>query len=608
LKLYNPPSSTFMTNTNIFSQVQFSFSFIKKEASMSKQDQAQISAKHPRSRQTSKQSDSSRPVPKQPAHEDIEGWKAYWIQQGQPWRIDPEIDEERQKYLTERRNIIPDIEQNLYPLKNIQLSRADIEWLLVTHEHADLKGPLDWHDESHREHEGLDLRGADLRGVDLQNLPLTGLCGGLDWEEWSWNIYGEDAHEIFSEAGIHLEQANLSGAHLEGASLVGAHLAAAHFEKAYLEKAYLSAANAAKANFSRSHSREADFMDARLEEASFAEASMQKAIFSGAYLKRAYFVETHLEEADFCLANLEMVNFAGAYLSKAVLGAQPKDEIFEGPHLEGASFFEAHLEGATLENAYLGGKQVDAEDWEQIKFWYMRFPTRFQPENMHMIEPADLARAYFDAETKLDNAWLGSKQHGFVSLADVHWRDVNITTLQWDNVRVLGEECQARQKRRHGQSKEQAVRLKEHERAVRTYRQLSTLLLAQGLNEDASRFSYRAQQLQRIVWRLQRNFGRYVFSVIINLLAGYGYKPWRSFVTYLVVIAAFALIYHQLGTHLPWNEAVVISMTAFHGRGFFSDQFHPGDPQALVAAIEAFVGLLIEVTFIATLTQRLFGK
>jgi hypothetical protein len=49
-------------------------------------------------------------------------------------------------------------------------------------------------------------------------------------------------------------------------------------------------------------------------------------------------------------------------------------------------------------------------------------------------------------------------------------------------------------------------------------------------------------------------------------------------------------------------------MTAFHGRGFFPDQFHPGDPQALVAAIEALVGLLIEVTFIATLTQRLFGK
>lgn len=78
--------------------------------------------------------------------------------------------------------------------------------------------------------------------------------------------------------------------------------------------------------------------------------------------------------------------------------------------------------------------------------------------------------------------------------------------------------------------------------------------------------------------------------------------------TYLLVIGIFTVLYHQLGAHLAWNEAVVISMTAFHGRGFFPDQFHPGDPQALVAAIEAFVGLLIEVTFIATLTQRLFGK
>lgn len=62
--------------------------------------------------------------------------------------------------------------------------------------------------------------------------------------------------------------------------------------------------------------------------------------------------------------------------------------------------------------------------------------------------------------------------------------------------------------------------------------------------------------------------------------------------------------HNLLGTHPAWNEAIVISMTAFHGRGFFPEQFHPGDPQALAAAIEAFVGLLIEITLIATLTQR----
>jgi hypothetical protein len=59
---------------------------------------------------------------------------------------------------------------------------------------------------------------------------------------------------------------------------------------------------------------------------------------------------------------------------------------------------------------------------------------------------------------------------------------------------------------------------------------------------------------------------------------------------------------------LSWNEAIVVSMTAFHGRGFFSSVFQPGDPQAAVAEAEAFIGLFIEITFIATFTQRFFAR
>src|SRR5215831_18097507 len=91
-------------------------------------------------------------------------WKAYWTAHGQPWRTEPEIDTERQKYLAERRTIKPDIEQGKYPFRDIKLTRADIEWLLATHEHS--RGPLDWSDTSQREREGLDLRGANLRSVN----------------------------------------------------------------------------------------------------------------------------------------------------------------------------------------------------------------------------------------------------------------------------------------------------------------------------------------------------------------------------------------------------------------------------------------------------------
>src|SRR5439155_21516309 len=102
------------------------------------------------------------------------------------------------------------------------------------------------------------------------------------------------------------------------------------------------------------------------------------------------------------------------------------------------------------------------------------------------------------------------------------------------------------------------------------------------------------------------------FSLFMDPLSGSGYKPWRSFVAYLVVIPAFATAYfvigRTVGPALSPLGSFVFSMTSFHGRGFFPGGIGLDDPLTVLAALEAFVGLLIEVTFIATLTQRLFGK
>ena len=103
-------------------------------------------------------------------------------------------------------------------------------------------------------------------------------------------------------------------------------------------------------------------------------------------------------------------------------------------------------------------------------------------------------------------------------------------------------------------------------------------------------------------------------SLFFDLLAAYGYSPLRSAVAYVFIIVSFSIIYFALGSnmprhyHLEWYEALVVSLTAFHGRGFFSNQFTPGDPQSFVAAAEAVIGLLIEISFIATFTQRFFDK
>jgi hypothetical protein len=150
------------------------------------------------------------------------------------------------------------------------------------------------------------------------------------------------------------------------------------------------------------------------------------------------------------------------------------------------------------------------------------------------------------------------------------------------------------------------------EYALQAYRQLAIALRAQGVSEWADHFAYRGQVVERqVLWRRHR-YLRYFGSLFLALISGYGYRPIRSFITYVLVILGFAAAYLFLGnangSPLQWNEAIVISMTAFHGRGFFSAVFQPGDVQAAVAAVEAFIGLLIEIVLIATFTQRFFAR
>jgi uncharacterized protein YjbI with pentapeptide repeats len=428
-----------------------------------------------------------------------EEWYAYWQAQDQPWRTEPEIDTKRQKELAQCRATMPDIEKGIYPFKGMKLSRADVEWLLATHENG--QGPVDWSDESQRGREGIDMRGADLRQVDLSGLPLACMIGGLNMMQ---NQAINSDHR--RKAAVALDGANLRNAHLEGAILYN--------------------------------------------------ASVRGAALQGAFLQ---------------IAKVRWARMEGSRM--------------RGVHLEGADLRSAHLEGNTLAQACLDG--------------------------------TDLRSAFFDAASSLTT--LGSKEAtGLVS--GVRWGGVERTRVDWSQVIMLGDERIAKKQTNRD------LRLASLHQAVRAYRKLAVELQEQGLNDEAARFAYRAHVLQKSVRRFQilqsdvklrqrmQALGIWLFSWFLFLLAGYGYKPVRSFLAYLFVIFGFAASYYLLGLpnvgphHLVWYEAIVVSMTAFHGRGFFADQFRPGDPQAFVAAFEAFVGLIIEVTFIATLTRRLFGQ
>jgi len=348
----------------------------------------------------------------------------------------------------------------------------------------------------------------------------------------------------------------------------------------------------------------------------------------------------HLEGADLRSAHLEGANLRKAYLEGARLNfAHLEGAVLRRVQLAGADLLGVHLEGGDLSDTHLEGRTYapDDPDYLRIRAWNKDFPTT--------LPPAYLKGAVLDAATSLNDITLGDGRRGGVRVADVRWGGANLAVVDWtpliEPVAELGDEraaCawkpsafsefkdrfslkeQPAGRRKHAEMQKQ-WRLQVYRAAVRANRQLATALRDQGMNEEADQFAYRAQVLQRQVFWQQGKRGRAAFSWVLDRVAGHGYKPQRSLYTYLGVLFGFAALYFLVGNgllafglpvsqfhDLPWYEAVILSVSSFHGRGFFQPLQSPGDPVAMIAAVEAVFGLFIEVSFIATFTQRYFGK
>jgi uncharacterized protein YjbI with pentapeptide repeats len=586
-------------------------------------------------------SEQSEPATRPGSH-DRDGWRAYWIAQGQPWRLEPEIDAERKYLLSRARGIEPSPKQNRYPFKDVALTRADVEWLLATHEGG--HGPVAWADETQRVREGLDLRGADLRGVSLRGLPLArvrgGLAGGLP--------------EQVAAAAVVLEEADLREAHLEGAELHGARLAGAdlrkvsaesialseaHLEGADLRGAVLRRANLRTARLEGTNLGEAHLEGVRLHDADLFRARLREAGLAGAALNKARIEDAdlhhaHLEGAELREARAKRANFFGAHLEGATLfGARLEEAILSGARLDGADLRRARLGDANLEAAHLHGAALRGTHLEGANLFAARLEGSSLPDDVVArvrewrtwrdfpadLPPADLRGAFFDSGTNLREIVLGDEAHGSTPTADLTWGGANLAVVKWHLEKgrrrflVLGDEQEARRRReRDGKVKDNEAQIGWLEAAVRANRQLAVALQEQGLDEIAAVYAYRGQVLQRhLLWR-ERRLGRWLFSLSLAALGGYGYRMWRILVAYVLCISVSALAYFVLGQvgyghPLPLHEAFLVSITAFHGR-VFAEQFNPETPQAWVTAGEAVAGLVVEGVFIAMLAQRFFGK
>jgi uncharacterized protein YjbI with pentapeptide repeats len=470
-------------------------------------------------------------------------------------------------------------------------------------DHGDRKGPLD----------GVPLTGADVYYLAART--LAGAEGNVGEAMERLRRARDDA----LRGNVVLLDLNLSGANLINARLGGAFLGGARLSGAILSYATLTEAILSVAALDRAHLEGADLSGASLRNATLTEANLHEATLTGANLRNATLTEAILNHATLTEANLTGTTLTGAdltdtTLTRATLTSATLTEAnlsrawLDRTDLSWATLTGADLGGATLTEADLRNATLDRADLSAAML------TRATLSGATLIG-ADLEDAELQGATliscRMDSATIltGIQLDTHTQLGDIVWNGAPLTRVDWGKAPRLGDEDAITE------AKTRADRISALRDATRAYRGLATALRSQSMSIPASRYRLREQRLERRAGRLERHYGAWLFSWLLDLVSGYGEEPGRIFTAYLVVVLGFAAAYmgvtHFLETELSAlrpDEALVLSLTSFHGRGFFPGFLQLGDWVARLGAAEAVIGLFIELILIATFSRRFLGN
>jgi hypothetical protein len=314
-----------------------------------------------------------------------------------------------------------------------------------------------------------------------------------------------------------------------------------------------------------------------------------------------------LEEADLRGANLSRVRLCQAILRNASV---------EGACLFGADLYRAELQGARCEKTDLRQVELFGADLDHAWLWDADFrgaslartslcATHFRGAD---LRGADLTGAWMDSTTRFRAVKLDADTR----VGQVVWNSVPLIQVDWARMPATGEEADIKGKKR-------AERIQAIFAAQQAYDGLAVVLQNQGIKEWASRYHLRALRLERRAQLLRGHLLNWFVSWLIDMLSGYGQYTGRALRAYALVVTLFAASYYELtnvlsahihtrATRLSWIEALVLSVSSFHGRGFFPQAITLGDPIAVVAAAEAVIGLFIELVFITTFSRRVLDR
>jgi len=532
--------------------------------------------------------------------------RAYWLSQGQPWRTEPEIDIQRQEELVARCAIIPNIQTGRYPFHAYQLSRADLEWLLAVQQEKSFSR----NEKLHQYPPTLDVRGADLSKMDLRGLPLRFLRGGLNEEEW--RIATPEQRDL---ATLHLERANLRRTSLEGALLRGAHLEGADLREAHLEGADLREAHLEGKGYSLKPLPSADLRMAFFN----ATTRLDNIILGNEENGVVKVADVHWDAVSLASIDWSKVDRLG-------------DELDARQWKDLDSYRGAVRANRQLASAlYAQGLREDADHFAYRAHINRRVILRRQlilPLFLRLLQypqmPSPLALRRIEQ-------WGQSKQLQKRVLPLMLFRMTLlllflVCVAVWQPLAlgiilcfcilafVLFYMLLRRQARLpYSYQPAQAFVLPQNLPSLKQRQHQKFLLLLHFLlGKPVST----VKQPLSSPWKFPLFLlflsildntlvcsVKYLFSQLLDVLSGYGYKWGRTLCWYIVLLLGFGILYALVG-HVSPLTSLLLSIASFHGRGFFAVNGFPWyNPLAALQIGESIVGLMFALCLLVTVIQ-----
>ncbi len=313
---------------------------------------------------------------------------------------------------------------------------------------------------------------------------------------------------------------------------------------------------------------------------------------------------------------LGISDFSKFDLEEAFLkGAKTKNTCLEGVNLKNAYLQKANLYGAKLEEAYLHGTHLSRTDLRDAK----AFIANFQRADLgnSKLQGINLAGAYLQ-ETYLVGANLRD-----ANLANARFDDADFYFATFDNSSLWSAKYidEVVINEREGDNEQNKIgKLRKYGESLQIYRNLKNYFRNQGIHELSGTYYYREKMVEKKIYSITSK-QRYLGSLFLDILCGYGEKPWRIITSSIAWVFFNSFMFFILGIEtgaaeirLSLQSSFLQNVYSFLNCLYFSfvtfttlgyGDLHPTGITKVFATIEAFTGAFMIALFVLTMGRKM---